>query len=158
MGWDVTFVFPRECPNQWTQSLSSDSKYEWEKNFEKERMWVSQWMGRIGWCKGNACIFGVAHGYSQHPVIRRLLVQFPWPVLHIKGLEYSTPKLLLMCWSAPCMAATASSVWITVSHFQRNVKNKYLFLWPKFNRSFINVINCTWASPAEYHELKISSK
>ena len=42
--------------------------------------------------------------------------------------RYWTPKLLLMCWSAPCTAATAISVWITVSRFgQKLLLNvKYL--------------------------------
>ena len=35
-------------------------------------------------------------------------------------------KLLLRCWSAPCMAATTISVWIIVSHFS---KCKMIIVW-----------------------------
>ena len=48
---------------------------------------------------------------------------FDSPGLHVEASlgKILNPKLLLMCWSAPCMAATAISVWmyvwITVSSF-----------------------------------------
>ena len=49
------------------------------------------------------------------------LVRFPWSACRsVLGQNTDvnwTPKLLLMRWSAPCMAATGISVWITVSCF-----------------------------------------
>ena len=51
---------------------------------------------------------------------REVVVRFPGHV-EVSFGKILNPKLLLMCWSGPCMEATAMSVWmyvwITVSHF-----------------------------------------
>ena len=68
------------------------------------------------------------------------------PCLHVEVSlsKILNPKLLLMCWSAPCMAATISVwmyVWITVSWFGQkhllnalnvnvNVNNDRVLSWP----------------------------
>lgn len=84
----------------------------------KDIMWefvAREW--RAGFIRG-LCL----RGQSQHLVIWRLLVQFPWfecQTVLGQDTEPQTP-LLLMCWSAPFVAATTICVWMyvwkTVSH------------------------------------------
>ena len=64
---------------------------------------VQTWTGRL-WIKGRA---------------RVLLLEGRWfysPVLHVEVFlgKILNPRLLLMCWSAPCMTATTTSVWTYV--------------------------------------------
>ena len=48
---------------------------------------------------------------AQLLVIGRSLVRFPWSACQsVLGQEYRTQKLVLICWSALCVAATAISV------------------------------------------------
>ena len=61
-------------------------------------------------------------------------------------------KLLLMCWSAPWMAATASSVWmylwITVSHFgQKRLLNALNVSVNNLNLPFLMIIIIMRYSP-----------
>ena len=59
----------------------------------------------------------VALGQSQHLVIIMLLVRFPWSHVEVSMGKILNPKLLLMCWSAPVMAATAISAGSTLHRF-----------------------------------------
>ena len=69
---------------------------------------------------------------------------FDSPGLHVKVSLFKilNPKLLLMCWSALCMAATAISVcvyvWITVSGFALKVSAKL---------KYIQLYLSSWISP-----------
>ena len=83
-----------------------------------------------------------------------LLLEGCWfysPGLHgeVSLGEILNPELLLMCWSAPCMAATVIRVWmyvwITVSHFGQRCKctrvscTVWRTTWGSICKSFIQV-------------------
>ena len=58
--------------------------------------------------------------------------RFDSPGMHVEVSlgKMLNSKLFLLCWLAPCMEATAISVWITVSHFGQ--------------KRLLNALKCKW--------------